>query len=171
MTLGCKSISKAIVGYELTDINAVKARNFKVVVDGINSSGGMAVPLLLRALGVEEIVELYCEPTGDFQHNPEPLPASLSALSQEVRRQNADLGIAVDPDVDRLAIVCENGDMFGEEYTLVAVADYVLQHRKGNTVSNLSSTKAFARHYAKSRLRVSCLGGGRSECGDKNEGR
>ena len=131
-----------ILEYELVDVEAIKARSFKVVVDAVNSVGGIAVPAVLKALGVEEVIELYCEPTGRFPHNPEPLPQHLSAISNEVKRQNADLGIVVDPDVDRLALVSEDGEMFGEEYTLVAVADYVLQHRKGNTVSNLSSTKA-----------------------------
>ncbi len=131
-----------ILQYDLVDVEAIKARSFKVVVDGVNSVGGFAIPALLKALGVETDFELYCEPTGRFPHNPEPLPQHLSAISNEVKRQNADLGIVVDPDVDRLALVCEDGEMFGEEYTLVAVADYVLKHRKGNTVSNLSSTKA-----------------------------
>lgn len=131
-----------ILQHELVDVEAIKSRSFKVVVDAVNSVGGIAVPALLKSLGVEEIFELYCEPTGRFPHNPEPLPQHLSAISNEVKRQNADLGIVVDPDVDRLALVCEDGEMFGEEYTLVAVADYVLRHRKGNTVSNLSSTKA-----------------------------
>jgi phosphomannomutase len=121
---------------------AIKAKNFKIVVDAVNSVGGFAVPKLLKALGVEDIVELYCEPTGKFAHNPEPLPEHLSNLSAEVKQTKADLGIAVDPDVDRLAFIDELGIAFGEEYTLVAVADYVLQHKKGNTVSNLSSTKA-----------------------------
>jgi phosphomannomutase len=108
----------------------------------VNSTGGIFVPALLRALGVETIYSLYCEPDGQFSHNPEPLPENLLALSQEVVKKNADLGIAVDPDVDRLCFVCEDGTMFGEEYTLVAVADYVLKNNPGNTVSNLSSTKA-----------------------------
>ncbi len=133
---------KQILAHDLVDFVAIKERGFKIVVDAVNSVGGFAVPALLKALGVEEVTELYCAPTGRFPHNPEPLPAHLSAISNEVKRQNADIGIVVDPDVDRLALVCEDGEMFGEEYTLVAVADYVLQHRKGNTVSNLSSTKA-----------------------------
>lgn len=131
-----------ILEHELVDVEAIRARNFKVVVDAVHSVGGFAVPAMLKALGVEEVIELYCEPTGLFPHNPEPLPQHLSAISNEIKRQDADLGIVVDPDVDRLALVCEDGEMFGEEYTLVAVADYVLQHKKGNTVSNLSSTKA-----------------------------
>ena len=124
------------------NVEAIKAKKFKVVVDAVNSVGGIAAPKLLRALGVEVIHELYCEPTGKFAHNPEPLPENLSALSSEVKQQKADIGIAVDPDVDRLALIDEQGVPFGEEYTLVAVADYVLAHKKGNTVSNLSSTKA-----------------------------
>jgi phosphomannomutase len=112
------------------------------VIDCVNSSGGIFVPALLKALGVPTIHELYCEPNGEFPHNPEPLPENLIDLSREVISKNADLGIAVDPDVDRLCFVCEDGSMFGEEYTLVAVSDYVLKHTPGNTVSNLSSTRA-----------------------------
>jgi phosphomannomutase len=126
----------------LVDVDAIKAKKFKVVVDAVNSVGGIAVPKLLKALGVHEVVELYCEPNGKFAHNPEPLPENLSMLCSEVKQQKADIGIAVDPDVDRLALIDEKGVPFGEEYTLVAVADYVLKFRKGNTVSNLSSTKA-----------------------------
>ncbi|HEX5167720.1 MAG TPA: phosphoglucosamine mutase [Cyclobacteriaceae bacterium] len=128
----------------LIDLEAIKARDFKVVVDAVNSSGGIAVPLLLEALGVT-VKELYCEPTGHFPHNPEPLPEHLTDISREVLKGKYDLGIVVDPDVDRLAFICEDGNPFGEEYTLVAVADYVLQNnkkKKGNTVSNLSSTRA-----------------------------
>jgi phosphomannomutase len=124
------------------DIEAIQKANFKIVVDAVNSTGGLAVPLLLRSLGVTQIVELNCKPDGKFTHNPEPLPENLSSLSSEVRIKNADLGIAIDPDVDRLALVCEDGEFFGEEYTLVAVADYILQNNPGNTVSNLSSTRA-----------------------------
>ena len=124
------------------DVEAIKARNFKIVVDAVNSSGGIAVPQLLKALGVDDIVELYCEPNGEFPHNPEPLPENLEGLSNEVTKQNANIGIAVDPDVDRLCFVMENGEMFGEEYTLVSISDYILQNKKGNTVSNLSSTRA-----------------------------
>jgi phosphomannomutase len=124
------------------DVQAIAKRKFHVAVDAVNSSGGIAVPQLLRALGVTSITELFCEPDGQFPHNPEPLPEHLADLAKTVVKKKADLGIAVDPDVDRLALVCEDGEMFGEEYTLVAVADYVLQHRKGNTVSNLSSTRA-----------------------------
>lgn len=132
----------AVVTYELVDVKAIRKKNFKVVVDAVNSTGAIALPALLKELGVEDIVVLNGEVTGNFAHNPEPLPEHLGDLSKEVIKQNAHLGIAVDPDVDRLCFVCEDGSMFGEEYTLVAVADYVLSKRKGNTVSNMSSTKA-----------------------------
>lgn len=132
----------AILKLPLVDAKAIAAAQFKVVVDAVNSSGGTFVPALLRALGVHEIEELYCEPTGHFPHNPEPLPEHLTELSSMVKTIGAHLGITVDPDVDRLALVCEDGSMFGEEYTLVAVADYVLTHTPGPTVSNLSSTRA-----------------------------
>lgn len=133
---------QAVVDYPLVQPALIAERGFKVVVDAINSTGALSVPPLLKALGVEEIVVLNGEVDGKFAHNPEPLPANLVALSAEVKKQKAHLGIAVDPDVDRLCFVCEDGSMFGEEFTLVAVADYVLQHRPGNTVSNMSSTKA-----------------------------
>lgn len=132
----------AILAYPLVDKEAIARRNFKVVVDAVNSTGATFVPALLKALGVEQVIVLNEEVNGRFAHNPEPLPEHLTQLSAEVVKQKADLGIAVDPDVDRLAFVCEDGSMFGEEYTLVAVADYILRHRKGNTVSNMSSTKA-----------------------------
>ena len=132
----------AILNLPLVDAKAIAAAQFKVVVDAVNSTGGTFVPALLRALGVVEIEELYCEPTGHFPHNPEPLPEHLTELSGLVQTKGAHLGITVDPDVDRLALVCEDGSMFGEEYTLVAVADYVLAHTPGPTVSNLSSTRA-----------------------------
>nr|WP_255578503.1 phosphoglucosamine mutase [Chitinophaga sp. sic0106] len=131
-----------IVNYPLVDVEAIRKRNFKVVVDAVNSTGAIFVPALLNALGVEQVEVLFGEVTGKFSHNPEPLPENLVALSNEVNKSKADLGIAVDPDVDRLCFVCEDGSMFGEEYTLVAVADYILSKRKGNTVSNLSSTRA-----------------------------
>ncbi len=133
---------KAILALPLVDVKAIKAKNFRIVVDAVNSTGGIAVPKLLKALGVEEIFELYCDPTGEFAHNPEPLPENLRDLAKAVAKNKAHLGIVVDPDVDRLALVCEDGEMFGEEYTLVAVADYVLKNKKGNTVSNMSSTRA-----------------------------
>jgi phosphomannomutase len=133
-----------ILALPLVDVEAIQAANFSLVVDGVNSVGGIAVPMLLEALGVKRIHEIYCEPNGIFPHNPEPLAENLIELSAEVVAKNAHLGIAVDPDVDRLALVCEDGEMFGEEYTLVAVADYVLSHTPGNTVSNLSSTQALA---------------------------
>ncbi len=132
----------AVVNYPLVDAAAIKKAKFKIVVDGINSTGAIAVPNLLKALGLKDIIVLNEEMNGKFAHNHEPLPQHLSELCKEVNRQQAHLGIAVDPDVDRLCFVCEDGSLFGEEYTLVAVADYVLQHRKGNTVSNLSSTRA-----------------------------
>lgn len=132
----------AILAYELVDAAAIKKAKFKIVVDAVNSTGAIAVPAMLKALGVKDITVLNEEVTGKFAHNPEPLPEHLTGLSAEVIKQNASLGIAVDPDVDRLCFVCEDGSMFGEEYTLVAVADYVLSKRKGNTVSNMSSTRA-----------------------------
>ncbi len=132
----------AILAYDLVDAKAIAAKGFKIVVDAINSSGAMFVPALLEALGVENITVLNAEINGRFAHNPEPLPEHLTEISAAVKREKADLGIVVDPDVDRLCFVCEDASMFGEEYTLVAVADYILQHRKGNTVSNMSSTKA-----------------------------
>ena len=131
-----------ILALPMVDRKAIASKNFKVVIDCVNSTGGIAVPALLRALGVKDIVELYCTPDGHFPHNPEPLPEHLTEISKEVVKSKAHVGIVVDPDVDRLALVSEDGEMFGEEYTLVAVADFVLQHKKGNTVSNLSSTRA-----------------------------
>ncbi|MFM7015001.1 MAG: phosphoglucosamine mutase [Bacteroidota bacterium] len=124
------------------DIAAIKSKNFKVAFDCVNSTGGIAVPALLKALGVENTLALYCEPNGQFPHNPEPLPENLTEIAKEIKKKGAHVGLVVDPDVDRLAIVCEDGEMFGEEYTLVAIADFILQHKKGNTVSNLSSTRA-----------------------------
>ncbi len=132
----------AVLNYPLVNAKAIAKKNFKIVVDAINSTGAIFVPALLKALGVKEVIVLNEEVNGKFGHNPEPLPEHLTQLSNEVVKQKADLGIAVDPDVDRLCFVCEDGSMFGEEYTLVAVADYILSKRKGNTVSNLSSTKA-----------------------------
>ncbi|MEO5594388.1 MAG: phosphoglucosamine mutase [Chitinophagaceae bacterium] len=132
----------AVVNYPLVDVDLIKLKNYKVVVDVINSTGALFLPPLLKALGVEDVIVLNGEINGKFAHNPEPVPENLSALSSEVKKQNASFGIATDPDVDRLCFVCEDGSMFGEEYTLVAVADYVLGKRKGNTVSNMSSTKA-----------------------------
>ena len=130
-----------ILALDLINVKAIKAANFKVVVDAVNSTGGIAIPLLLEALGVHP-VKLFCTPNGEFPHNPEPLKEHLGDLMHEVVSQGADFGIVVDPDVDRLAFVDEKGEMFGEEYTLVAVADYVLAHRPGNTVSNMSSSRA-----------------------------
>ena len=130
-----------VLNLPLVDVDAVKAAKFKVVVDGVNSSGGIIIPRLLDLMGVE-VVELYCEPTGHFPHNPEPLKEHLTDISKLVVKEKAHLGIVVDPDVDRLAFICEDGEMFGEEYTLVACADYVLSKTPGNTVSNMSSSRA-----------------------------
>lgn len=133
---------EAIVQYPLVEVESIRNKNYRVVVDVVNSTGALFIPPLLKALGVEEVIVLNGEVDGKFAHNPEPLPENLSELSAAVRKNKADLGIAVDPDVDRLCFVCEDGSMFGEEYTLVAVADFVLSRRPGNTVSNMSSTKA-----------------------------
>jgi phosphomannomutase len=133
---------KAILAHPLVNVEAITASNFSIVVDAINSSGAFAVPQLLIALGVNQITVINEKVNGKFAHNPEPLPENLRALCSEVLKQNANMGIAVDPDVDRLCFVCEDGTLFGEEYTLVAVADYVLKNKKGNTVSNMSSTRA-----------------------------
>lgn len=132
----------AILEHPLVDVAAIKAKKFSIVVDAVNSTGAISVPPLLEALGVHEVITINEEVTGDFAHNPEPLPENLTELCNTVEKKNAHLGIAVDPDVDRLCFVCEDGSLFGEEYTLVAVADYVLSHKKGNTVSNMSSTRA-----------------------------
>lgn len=134
----------AILAYPLVDVEAIRKRNFRIAIDAVNSSGGIAVPMLLEALGVESknIKPYFCEPNGQFPHNPEPLPENLTFISSEIKNGQFDLGIVVDPDVDRLALICEDGTMFGEEYTLVAVSDYVLKNKVGNTVSNLSSTRA-----------------------------
>ncbi len=133
-----------VLALPLVDVNAIRAANFKIVVDAVNSTGGIAVPMLLEALGVaaKNIKKLNCDPTGNFAHNPEPLPEHLREISKELNDGSYNLGIVVDPDVDRLALMCEDGTPFGEEYTLVAVADYVLKNTPGNTVSNLSSTAA-----------------------------
>jgi phosphomannomutase len=131
----------AVLALNLVDVDLVKSAGFKVVVDAVNSTGGFMIPSLLERMGVE-CVKLFCEPNGQFSHNPEPLPENLTEISELVVKEKADFGIVVDPDVDRLAMVCEDGSMFGEEYTLVAVADFVLSKTPGNTVSNLSSTRA-----------------------------
>jgi phosphomannomutase len=133
---------EAVLAMPLVDTKAVRDARFVVAVDAVNSVGGVAIPALLKALGAERVIELYCEPTGLFPHNPEPLPEHLQDISRVVRENGAHAGFVVDPDVDRLAIICEDGSMFGEEYTLVAVADHVLSHRKGATVSNMSSSRA-----------------------------
>ncbi|MCK5845923.1 MAG: phosphoglucosamine mutase [Bacteroidales bacterium] len=133
-----------ILNLDLVDVEAIRKANFTVALDAVNSTGGISILPLLKELGVENTIELYVEPTGHFPHNPEPLPEHLTELSAAVVDNKADVGFVVDPDVDRLAIVMENGEMFNEEYTLVAVADYVLQHQAGNTVSNMSSTRALS---------------------------
>ena len=133
-----------VMALKLVDKAAIEAKNYTVAIDCVNSVGGLAIPAILRALGVKNIIELNCEPTGHFAHNPEPLPQNLTEISDLMRQGKADVGFVVDPDVDRLAIICENGDMFGEEYTLVSVADYVLSKTPGNTVSNMSSTRALS---------------------------
>lgn len=131
-----------VLALKLVDVEAIRKANFRVAVDAVNSVGGVAIPELLKALGVKEVITLNCDPTGDFAHNPEPIPANLTGISDLMKEGRADVGIVVDPDVDRLALVCQNGEMFGEEYTLVSVADYVLSHTPGATVSNLSSSRA-----------------------------
>ena len=131
-----------ILKYRLIDVKAIKKAKFRIAVDAVNSTGGIAVPKLLKALGVKEVKQLYCEPNGQFPHNPEPLPENIQELSKVVKKGRYDLGIVVDPDVDRLVLIMENGKPFGEEYTLVAVADYFMKYKPGNTVSNLSSTRA-----------------------------
>ncbi len=133
-----------VLALKLVDKPAIEAANFTVAIDCVNSIGGVAIPAILRALGVRNIIELNCTPNGHFPHNPEPLPQHLTEISDLLKSGKADVGFVVDPDVDRLAIICENGEMFGEEYTLVSVADYVLTHTPGNTVSNLSSTRALS---------------------------
>ncbi len=133
-----------VLNLEMVDVEAIKNANFTVAVDCVNSVGGIVLPDLLKALGVSKVIELYTEPNGQFPHNPEPLPEHLTEISNTIKEKKADVGFVVDPDVDRLAIINEDGSMFGEEYTLVAVADYLLAHKTGNTVSNLSSTRALA---------------------------
>ena len=150
-----------VLALNLVDTDAIRKAGFRVAVDAVNSTGGLAIPRLLRALGVSDVVELNCEPTGHFAHNPEPIPQNLTQISDCVRENRCDLGIVVDPDVDRLALVCETGEMFGEEYTLVSVADYVLQHTPGNTVSNLSSSRALrdvTRRYAGCEYNAAAVG-------------
>lgn len=131
-----------VLKLKLVDVEAIKKANFKVAIDCVNSVGGIILPELLEKLGVKNVIKLNCEPTGNFAHNPEPLPQHLTDISNLIKKEKADVGFVVDPDVDRLAMICEDGEMFGEEYTLVSVADYVLSNTKGNTVSNLSSTRA-----------------------------
>jgi len=131
-----------VLNLKLVDAEAIRKANFTVAIDCVNSVGGLAIPAMLRALGVNNIIELNCTPNGRFPHNPEPLPQHLTEISDLLKQGKADVGFVVDPDVDRLALICENGEMFGEEYTLVSVADYVLSHTPGNTVSNMSSSRA-----------------------------
>ena len=133
---------ESVLALDLVDVEAIKAANFKVAIDCVNSVGGIAIPALLDALGVKTVEKLYCEPNGQFPHNPEPLPEHLTEISTLMKSGKFDVGFVVDPDVDRLAIIAEDGSMFGEEYTLVAIADYILRHTPGNTVSNMSSTRA-----------------------------
>ena len=133
-----------VLDLKLVDKEAIAKKNFTVAIDCVNSVGGIAIPAVLRALGVNNIIELNCDPSGNFAHNPEPLPQHLTEISDLLKEGKADVGFVVDPDVDRLAIICENGEMFGEEYTLVSVADYILSHTPGNTVSNMSSTRALS---------------------------
>lgn len=133
---------ESVLALDLVDAAAVRAAGFSVAIDCVNSVGGIVLPALLEALGVKNIEKLYCEPNGQFPHNPEPLPEHLTDISNVMKSGKADVGFVVDPDVDRLAIICEDGSMFGEEYTLVSIADYVLEHTPGNTVSNMSSTRA-----------------------------
>jgi len=133
-----------VLNLKMVDVDAIKKANFTVAIDCVNSVGGIAIPALLKALGVNNTLELYCEPNGQFPHNPEPLPENLTEISKLIKEKKADVGFVVDPDVDRLAIINEDGSMFGEEYTLVAVADYLLADKPGNTVSNLSSSRALA---------------------------
>lgn len=133
---------ESVLALDLVDKDAIAKAGFSVAIDCVNSVGGVAIPALLKALGVNKVEQLYCEPNGQFPHNPEPLPEHLTEISSLMKEGKADVGFVVDPDVDRLAIICEDGSMFGEEYTLVSIADYVLQHTPGNTVSNLSSTRA-----------------------------
>ena len=133
-----------VLALKLVDKEAIEKRDFTVAIDCVNSVGGLAIPAILKALGVKHIIELNCTPDGHFPHNPEPLPQHLTEISELLKSGKADVGFVVDPDVDRLAIICENGEMFGEEYTLVSVADYVLTHTPGNTVSNMSSTRALS---------------------------
>lgn len=150
-----------VLELKLVDREAIAKAGFRVAVDAVNSTGGIAIPRLLRALGVNNVVELNCEPTGHFAHNPEPIPQNLTQIADTVRNERCDLGIVVDPDVDRLALVCETGEMFGEEYTLVSVADYVLSQTPGNTVSNMSSSRALrdvTRKYAGCEYNASAVG-------------
>ena len=143
-TVSTVDMIEQVLKLKLVDVEAIKKRHFTVAIDCVNSVGGLAIPAILKAVGVENIIELNCTPNGHFPHNPEPLPQHLTQISDLLKSGKADVGFVVDPDVDRLAIICENGEMFGEEYTLVSVADYILRHTPGNTVSNMSSTRALS---------------------------
>ena len=134
--------SDSVLALKLVDVDAIKKANFKVAIDCVNSVGGIVIPELLEALGVKQIEKLYCEPNGQFPHNPEPLPEHLTEISSLIKKNGADVGFVVDPDVDSLAIISEDGTMIGEEYTLVAVSDFVLRHPSGNTGANLSTSRA-----------------------------
>ena len=150
-----------VLALDLVDVEAIRKADFTVAVDAVNSVGGIAIPQLLEALGVKRVEKLFCDPTGNFGHTPEPIPQNLTQISETVAKEHCDLGIVVDPDVDRLALVCETGEMFGEEYTLVSVADYVLSHTPGNTVSNMSSSRALrdvTRKYAGCEYNASAVG-------------
>ena len=159
----------AILKYPLVNAKAIAKQNFKVVVDAINSTGAIFVPALLKALGVNDIIVLNGEVNGKFAHNPEPLPQHLTKLSNEVVKHKADLGIAVDPDVDRLCFVCEDGSMFGEEYTLVAVADYVLGKKKGQYGQQYEQHQGIKRNYTQTWRRIFSFGSRRGERGKENE--
>ena len=158
-----------VLALKLVNRDAIAQADLKIVVDAVNSVGGVVIPALLRALGVKEIIELNCEPTGHFAHNPEPIPENLTQIAAKMKESRADLGIVVDPDVDRLALISENGEMFGEEYTLVAVADYVLKHTPGNTVSNLSSSRALKDVTEAYGQQYHAAAVGESECGCRDE--
>ena len=155
---------RKVMELPLVEPEAIKAAEFKVVIDCVNSVGGIILPQLLKQLGVENIVEMYCEPNGEFPHNPEPLPENLKDISAMMKKENADVGFVVDPDVDRLVIVSEDGTVFGEEYTLVAVADYVLSKTPGNTCSNLSSSRALGRCHKKTWWKILCISRWRGQC-------
>ena len=157
----------SILSLDLVDARAIKAANFRVAIDSVNSVGGIAIPELLYALGVKEIFKLHCAPHGNFSHNPEPLPQHLTELASLTRDSGASVGFAVDPDVDRLAIYCEDGEPFGEEYTLVAIADYILQHNEKHRIQlKLRALSDVTQRHGENTIRQR----GRSECSSQNEG-